>query len=314
MLHYTGRGTGHEHGWAILIHGGAGEWRAEDEAAALRASASRRATLQRLMAGGSALDAAVAAVVELEDNALFNAGTGAVLNRDGEAELDASVMTGHDLRCGAVAALRRVRNPVLVARRVMERTPHVLLAGEGALRFARSEGFEDYDPITQRARDAWLRRRSASPGTVGAVVLDLAGGLAAATSTGGVTLKLPGRVGDSPIPGAGNYANAAAACSATGQGELMLRVLAAKDLCDRVAGGAHPQAAVEALLREMAAGIGADGGFILLSRDGRLGVAHTMVSMPHAWWREGDPAPTSRMRMRSDWPRLNSALLRDAPA
>ena len=300
MLHYKGRGQGTSMGWAILIHGGAGEWLSQDEAAALAGvGLAASNAMQRLVAGGSALDAAVAAVVELEDNALFNAGTGAVLNRDGEAELDASVMTGHDLRCGAVAALRRVRNPVLVARRVMERTAHVMLAGEGALRFARSEGFGDYDPVTQRARDAWLRRTSASPGTVGAVVLDLVGRLAAATSTGGVSLKLPGRVGDSPIPGAGNYANAAAACSATGHGELMMRVLAAKDLCDRVARGEHPQAAVDALLREMAAGIGADGGFILLSRDGQLGVAHTMASMPHAWWCEGEPAATARMRVPS---------------
>jgi beta-aspartyl-peptidase (threonine type) len=285
-------------GWAILVHGGAGEWRAEDEAAAVAGvGLAVGSAMQRLAAGGSALDAAVAAVVALEDDALFNAGTGAVLNRDGEAELDACVMSGHDLRCGAVAALRRVRNPVLVARRVMDRTPHVMLAGEGALRFARSEGFEDYDPVTQRARDAWLRRTSASPGTVGAVVLDAAGRLAAATSTGGVSLKLPGRVGDSPVPGAGNYANTAAGCSATGRGELMMRVLAAKDLCDRVARGEHPQAAADALLREMAAGVGADAGFILLSRDGQLGMAHTMASMPHAWWREGEPVPTARMRV-----------------
>jgi beta-aspartyl-peptidase (threonine type) len=285
-------------GWAILVHGGAGEWRAEDEAAAVAGvGLAVGSAMQRLAAGGSALDAAVAAVVALEDDALFNAGTGAVLNRDGEAELDASVMSGHDLRCGAVAALRRVRNPVLVARRVMDRTRHVMLAGEGALRFARSEGFEDYDPVTQRARDAWLRRMSASPGTVGAVVLDAAGRLAAATSTGGVSLKLPGRVGDSPVPGAGNYANTAAGCSATGRGELMMRVLAAKDLCDRVVRGEHPQAAADALLREMAAGVGADAGFILLSRDGQLGMAHTMASMPHAWWREGEPVPTARMRV-----------------
>ena len=295
-------------GWAILVHGGAGEWRAQDEAAAVAGvGLAAGSAMQRLAAGGSALDAAVAAVVALEDNALFNAGTGAVLNRDGEAELDASVMSGHDLRCGAVAALRRVRNPVLVARRVMDRTAHVMLAGEGALRFARSEGFEDYDPVTQRARDAWLRRTSASPGTVGAVALDAAGRLAAATSTGGVSLKLPGRVGDSPIAGAGNYANAAAACSATGQGELMMRVLAAKDLCDRVARGDHPQAAADALLREMAAGVGADGGFILLSRDGELGIAHASATMPHAWWREGDPAPTARMRMRAVGSRKSAA-------
>jgi beta-aspartyl-peptidase (threonine type) len=283
--------------WAILVHGGAGEWRPEDEAAAVAGvSAAARGAATLLAADGSALDAAVAAVVALEDDPLFNAGTGAALNRDGEVELDACVMSGHDLRCGAVAALRRVRNPVLVARRVMERTRHVLLAGEGALQFARAEGFPDYDPLTERAYAAWLRKRTPPAGTVGAVALDRHGHLAAATSTGGLTLKLPGRVGDSPIPGAGNYAHAAAACSATGHGELMMRLVAAKDLCDRVARGEPPQAATEALLREMAAGVGADAGFILLSRGGELGVAHRTASMPHAWWREGAPAPSARIR------------------
>jgi beta-aspartyl-peptidase (threonine type) len=171
-----------------------------------------------------------------------------------------------------------------------------MLAGEGALRFARAEGFEDYDPLTQRALDAWLRKRAQSAGTVGAVVLDRHGHLAASTSTGGVSLKLPGRVGDSPIPGAGNYAHTAAACSATGHGELMMRVVAAKDLCDRVARGEHPQAATEALLRDMAASVGAEAGFILLSRAGDLGVAHGTASMPHAWWRQGEPAPSARVR------------------
>ncbi len=283
--------------WAILVHGGAGEWQPQDEAAAVAGVAvAVRSAAAGLAAGDSALDAAVAAVVVLEENPLFNAGTGAALNRDGDVEMDASVMCGHDLRCGAVAALRRVRNPVLVARCVMERTPHVILAGEGALRFARAEGFADYDPLTRRARDAWLRRRTMPAGTVGAVALDRRGHLAAATSTGGVTLKLPGRVGDSPIPGAGNYAHAAAACSATGRGELMMRVLAAKDLCDRVARGEHPQAATEALLRDMAAGIGAEAGFILLSRTGGLGIAHGTTSMPHAWWRDGEPGPSAQVR------------------
>jgi beta-aspartyl-peptidase (threonine type) len=283
--------------WAILVHGGAGEWQPKDEAAAVAGVTSAvRSAAEVLAANGSALDAVVAAVVALEDDPLFNAGTGAALNRDGDVEMDASVMCGDDLRCGAVAGLRRVRNPVLVARRVMERTRHVMLAGEGALQFARAEGFADYDPLTQRAREAWLRKRTPPAGTVGAVALDRHGRLAAATSTGGVTLKLPGRVGDSPIPGAGNYAHAAAACSATGHGELMMRVVAAKDLCDRVARGGHPQAATEALLREMAAGVGADAGFILLSRSGELGVAHGIASMPHAWWREGELAPNARVR------------------
>jgi beta-aspartyl-peptidase (threonine type) len=283
--------------WAILVHGGAGEWQPKDEAAAVAGVTSAvRSAAEVLAANGSALDAVVAAVVALEDDPLFNAGTGAALNRDGDVEMDASVMCGDDLRCGAVAGLRRVRNPVLVARRVMERTRHVMLAGEGALQFARAEGFADYDPLTQRAREAWLRKRTPPAGTVGAVALDRHGRLAAATSTGGMTLKLPGRVGDSPIPGAGNYAHAAAACSATGHGELMMRVVAAKDLCDRVARGEHPQAATEALLREMAASVGAEAGFILLSRTGELGVAHRTASMPHVWWREGETAPTARIR------------------
>lgn len=283
--------------WAILVHGGAGEWQPKDEAAALAGTtAAVRSATDVLARDGSALEAVAAAVVALEDDPLFNAGTGAALNRDGDVEMDASVMCGHDLRCGAVAGLRRVRNPILVARHVMERTPHVMLAGEGALRFARAEGFADYDPLTQRAREAWLRKRGSAGGTVGAVALDRQGRLAAATSTGGVTLKLPGRVGDSPIPGAGNYAHTAAACSATGHGELMMRVVAAKDLCDRVARGEHPQAAAEALLREMAAGVGAEAGFVVLSRAGELGVAHGTASMPHAWWREGEPAPSARVR------------------
>jgi beta-aspartyl-peptidase (threonine type) len=283
--------------WALLVHGGAGDWQARDETAALAGlTAAVRGAAAGLAAGGGALDAVAAAVVALEDDALFNAGTGAALNADGEAEMDASVMAGHDLRCGAVAGLTRVRNPVLVARRVMERTAHVLLAGEGALRFARSEGFGEHDPVTRRAREAWLRKRTMTAGTVGAVALDRHGHLAAATSTGGVTLKLPGRVGDSPIPGAGNYAHAAAACSATGYGELMMRMVAAKDLCDRVARGEPPQAAAEALLREMAASVGSDAGFILLSRSGELGVAHGTASMPHAWWRDGEAAPMARMR------------------
>ena len=182
--------------WAILVHGGAGEWQPQDEAAAVAGVAvAVRSAAAGLAAGDSALDAAVAAVVVLEENPLFNAGTGAALNRDGEVEMDASVMCGHDLRCGAVAALRRVRNPVLVARCVMERTPHVMLAGEGALRFARAEGFADYDPLTRRARDAWLRKRTMPAGTVGAVALDRRGHLAAATSTGGVTLEAAGAGG-----------------------------------------------------------------------------------------------------------------------
>lgn len=282
--------------WAIAVHGGAGDWPAEDEAAALRGV--RDATMlaaSMLAAGGSALDAVVAAVSCLEDDALFNAGTGCVLNRDGEAELDASVMKGDTLSCGGVAALRRVRNPVQVARRVMERTPHVLLAGAGALAFARSEGFPDHDPVTARSRARWANRRDAGmPGTVGAVALDRSGCFAAATSTGGVQMKLPGRVGDSPIPGAGNYANDAAACSATGKGELMMRVLAAKALCDRVVQGESAGRAVAAQLDAMQRTIGSDCGFILVTHTG-VGIGHRTRSMPHGWQTDADAQAQVRM-------------------
>jgi|SRR5581483_2821656 len=288
-------------GWVVLVHGGAGQWSTQDETQALsgvRAAVDR--AVQVLARGASALDAAVSAVVALEDHPMFNAGTGCVLNRDGEAEMDASVMSGETLRCGGVAAIRRVRNPVRVAQAVMEKTPHVLLAGEGAQRFAREQGFEDYDPVTPRARERWRDRKAANapPGTVGAVVLDTAGRLAAATSTGGVALKLPGRVGDSPIPGAGNYADAFAACSATGHGELMMRMLATKALCDRVAGGHSPQDAVDRQLAEMARAVGSECGFILVARDGRIGVGHGTASMPHAWRDEADQETQARMRVQ----------------
>ena len=147
--------------WAIAVHGGAGNWEEAQHAGAragVRAAAKRAGLL--LAQGAAALDAVTAAVTALEDDPVFNAGTGSVLNRSGEAEMDAAVMTGHDLAFGGVAAIRRVRNPVLVARQVMERSGHALLAGEGAIQFARAGGFADYDPVTAEARGAWERARA----------------------------------------------------------------------------------------------------------------------------------------------------------
>jgi L-asparaginase / beta-aspartyl-peptidase len=272
--------------WAIAVHGGAGDW---DEAhhgrarAGVSAAARQGGTL--LAQGGSALEAVTAAVAVLEDDPLFNAGTGSVLNRDGEVEMDAAVMTGHDLGFGAVAAIRRVRHPVLVARQVMERSGHALLVGEGAVRFAREQGFGDYDPITAEARSAFQRARAdLRLGTVGAVAFDGAGRLAAATSTGGTLLKLPGRVGDTPLPGAGTYATQHAAVSATGKGELVMRVLAAKSICDVAAGGVQMQDAVNRVLAVMRDTVGADTGFIGIGRDGSIGIAHATPHMAAAWW------------------------------
>jgi beta-aspartyl-peptidase (threonine type) len=286
--------------YTIVVHAGAGEWDGvvESEAVAGVRDAVARAA-QVLQANGSALDAVTAAVVEMEDNPLFNAGTGSVLNLEGAVEMDAAVMTGHDLACGAVAALKRVRNPVLVALRVMQSTPHVFFAGDGALRFSRAEGFDDYDPITPAAMQYYLQRTKAqgtpSPGTVGAVALDRAGRLAAATSTGGRFLKPPGRVGDSPIPGAGTYATARAAASATGHGEWLIRHLATRSVCDLAADGVPPQRAVERVLAHIAASTH-EAGLIALTGNGAIGVAHGTPAMPHAWMREGDAGIIARFK------------------
>jgi beta-aspartyl-peptidase (threonine type) len=287
---------------AIAVHGGAGEWpEAERPAAARGVARAAEAGWGVLAEGGSALDAVTAAVVVLEDDPLFNAGTGSVLNAAGDIEMDAGVMAGDTLASGAVACIRRVRNPVLVARRVMERTDCVLLAGEHATRFARAQGFADHDPATPRRRAHWEEARSRgapagahAPGTVGAVALDRAGRLAAATSTGGREMKPPGRVGDSPVPGAGNYADAHAAVSATGLGELMLRAVTARAIAERIARGAAPREAAAAVLQEMERRFGTPIGVICLDAHGDLAAVHGTRAMPHAFRREGEPSVTAR--------------------
>ena len=274
---------------AILVHGGAGRWAPQDHVLAV-AGVARAASVgwHVLAGGGSALDAAVEAVVALEDDPLFNAGTGSVLNAAGEVEMDASVMAGDSLAAGGVACIQRVRNPVLVARRVMQATDCVLLAGAAATAFAREQGFGEHDPGLPRDL-----RRAAGVGTVGAVAVDAEGRLAAATSTGGRAGKRPGRVGDSPIPGAGNFANAQAAVSATGWGEMMLRYVTARDVAGRIASGAPPQRALRDALDDMARRFGEPIGAIALDAQGSLGVVHGTEAMPHAWRRSGEPGVTA---------------------
>ena len=274
---------------AILVHGGAGRWQASDRALAVAGVARAAALAWRVLAaGGSALDAVVEAVVGLEDDPLFNAGTGSVLNAHGEVEMDASVMAGDALAAGGVACIQRVRNPVRVARRVLETTDCVLLAGAAATAFAREQGFEDYDPGRPRAAHAGRRG-----GTVGAVALDQAGRLAAATSTGGREGKRRGRVGDAPVPGAGNFADGGAAVSATGWGEYMLRYVTAKEVAARIARGAEPQRALRETLDDMARRFGEPIGAIALDAAGRLGVVHGTEAMPHAWRRSGEAEVTA---------------------
>jgi L-asparaginase / beta-aspartyl-peptidase len=285
---------------AVVVHGGCGRWAPADTPRALQGVRAAVTAARRVLEqGGSALDAVCAAVVCMEDDPLFNAGTGCALNREGEAEMDASVMAGHSLACGGVAALKRVKNPVLVARRVMDDTPHVLLAGNGAQGFARRCGFGDYDPVTkerlERHHSAILAGPATSGDTVGAVALDAAGHFAAATSTGGLTLKLPGRVGDAPIPGAGNYASAGAASSATGTGELMMKTLATKWVCDAIDEGGTAARAVQRMVGRFDLVGDQSAGMIALDGKARVGIAMAGGRMPHAWYTEGDGRITARL-------------------
>lgn len=278
---------------ALAVHGGAGAMpRAEMSAAQ---EAAYRAALGTaldagfgvLERGGTSLDAVVAAVRLLEDDPLFNAGKGAALNREGIAELDAAIMDGQGLRAGAVAAVRHVKNPIELARAVMEKSPHVMLIGAGAEEFALEQGFapvpSEYFRTERRVRE--LRRelegRAEASGTVGAVALDARGHLAAATSTGGMTGKRWGRVGDSPIIGAGTYANdASCAVSATGHGEYFIRLGIAADVCALVAyrGLALERAAREVVHGKLAA-LGGTGGVIALDARGNLALEFNTEGM-----------------------------------
>jgi len=271
----------------ISIHGGAGVLRKDKPGAQHRAVLKQAldAGYEVLKNGGS-LDAVVAAVTVLEDSPLFNAGRGSCFNADGEIEMDASVMEGDRLRAGAVAAVRHIRNPVLAARLVMDKTRHVLLAGEGAERLARRMGLK-LEPAayfkTERQLAAARRKLENYHGTVGAVALDRDGNLAAATSTGGYTGKLPGRIGDSPIIGAGTYAdNRACAVSGTGVGEAFIRAAVAHDIGARMRyRGVSLAAAARAALANVKR-LGGDGGLVAVDRRGNVAMPFNSEGMYRA--------------------------------
>ncbi|MCY7339195.1 MAG: isoaspartyl peptidase/L-asparaginase [Sphingomonas bacterium] len=283
--------------WKLMIHGGCGAMRPdsvtpeqeEQARAALHAALDAGETL--LGAGGSALDAVEAAARVLEEDPSFNAGRGAVLTADGHAELDAAIMDGTGRRCGAVAGLRTTRAPVSAARAVMEHSPHVLLTYAGADHFAREQGLEQVanEWFKIAVREAQLAKVIAAGGgfdsdikygTIGAVAVDSAGHVAAATSTGGLTAKRWGRIGDSPLIGAGTYADdRAAAVSATGLGEVFIRAAAAHELCARVRIGGEPlQAALDGVLAEIVA-LGGNGGLIAVAPSGEAAWGFTTPGM-----------------------------------
>jgi len=294
---------------ALVIHGGAGvieraSLSADDEKA-IRADLDRALDAGNavLSKGGSAVDAVQAAILVLEESPRFNAGKGAVFNAKGGHELDSAIMEGHTRRAGSVAGVTTVRNPIRLARAVMEHSPHVMLAGAGA------EAFADTQPDIERVPNSWfdtdLRRKQLDKaqtaeekqaalglpapkgtyfGTVGAVALDAQGHIAAGTSTGGMTNKKWGRIGDSPVIGAGTWADERCGVSGTGWGEFYIRNAVAHDICARVAyRGDTLAAAAEEVVDRIVPAAGGDGGAIALDKDGNIAMPFNTSGMYRAW-------------------------------
>jgi beta-aspartyl-peptidase (threonine type) len=317
--------------WAIAAHGGAGEiargaLTPAQEGAYRKGMADALAAGAKVLdAGGSALDAVQAAAEMLEDDPLFNAGRGAVFTADGRVELDAAIMDGATLDAGAVAGVTRTRHPIALARKVMEASPHVMLAGEGADAFSRAEGLEQVEPSFFYTEARWrdLERRlqaanlaaparppgaprAADPraalahtegkyGTIGVVAVDRKGNVAAGTSTGGVNAKRWGRVGDSPIIGAGTYAsNASCAVSGTGTGEYFIRLTLAREVCALMEyRGLTLKAAVDVAVGRSLTDLGGDGGVIAAAPNGEIAWAFNTTGMYRARQVEGEAASVS---------------------
>jgi beta-aspartyl-peptidase (threonine type) len=274
---------------ALILHGGAGspapDLHDAREQGLQRAFAAAWAIL---LQHGSALEAAVRATVLLEDDPVFNAGIGSCLNEEGNIEVDASLMEGTTLRVGAVGAVRCVRNPILLAKAIMEAGRHVFLVGAGAERFARAQGFPvaNHDElVTERQLLRWkLAQTKGEPGTVGAVALDRSGHLAAATSTGGIFNKQPGRVGDSAVIGAGTYADdTLGAASATGDGEAIIRVTMTRTAVELLHDGRDPTQAAQIVVELLRKRTGGEGGIILVDSLGRIGYAYNTPAMSVAF-------------------------------
>ena len=302
----------------ILLHGGAGRYSIDEHRKRILEDAIREAVITgfNLLENG-AVEAVAESVRVMEDSGVFNAGLGSALTLSGRVEMDAGIMDGRNLSIGAVANLRGIKNPILVAKKVMEETDHILLAGEGAYKFARMMGFEDSTNklITEDKKrkhreivDKWLKgeiykkfsklkrffdqNADKIMGTVGAVALDYEGNLAAAVSTGGIHVKLEGRVGDSPLPGAGFYAHKYAAAVATGIGEYIARLLLSKYACDLVERGKTAgEAAIEAI-KYITSMFGENtAGIIVIDYRGRIGADFNTKGMLRAYLGEGLTKP-----------------------
>jgi beta-aspartyl-peptidase (threonine type) len=285
---------------SIIVHGGA--WDIPSETVDAHIIGCKRAVeagFDILAKGGSAVDAVENAVANLEDDPTFDAGRGSVLNQVGQVEMDAIVMDGRTLRSGAVAAIRHVRNPVRVARRVMDATPFSLLTGDGALRFALRSGFKEcteedllvgreLEDYREFLRTGVLRTKEEFAGesrdTVGACAMDREGHLACATSTGGISRKLPGRVGDSPLIGSGAYADDnAGAASATGWGEKIMAIVLSKTAVDFLSVEGEPNAACRKAIAIMSERVDGYGGLIMIDKSGRVGYHHNTPKMAFAF-------------------------------
>lgn len=295
--------------FGIVIHGGAGTILREnmsperEEAYHASLGAALQAGYEILEAGGSAVDAVIAAVMIMEDDSLFNAGRGAVFTAEGTNELDAAIMEGADRNAGAVAGVKRIKNPIVLARLVMEESPHVFMAGEGAEAFARQHGVEEVDPswfytenrwrALERARAQAARSEAPDPafalGTVGAAARDRNGDLAAATSTGGMTNKQFGRIGDVPVIGAGTYAsNESCAISATGHGEYFIRNVVSREICARMEYLDETfQEAADAIVMGRLVEHGGSGGIIGIDRDGHVSMTMNSPGMYRGHWLAG---------------------------
>jgi len=302
--------------YSIIVHGGVGAVSHDKEKAVIAGVRGAVIAASNVLASsGSSLDAVEAAIKVLEDNPLFNSGTGSVLTFDGEVEMDAAVAYGPALGFGAIAGIKNIQHPISLARMVMEKTDHVLLQGSGAQEFARMMGIAPHNPVTEERRNQWRKYREKflrgdagdwpklralmkehpefMHGTVGAVAMDEKGSVTAGTSTGGVFLKLLGRVGDTPLPGAGTYATKFGGASSTGLGESMMRVLITKTACDFMRMGLDAQGAASGAVNMLSNILGTEAGIIVVDNQGGVGFAQNTPQMVHAYFKQGMSEPVA---------------------